>query len=237
MRRGPALRRRLLLPTAVLVLAGAALAEIPPLPADLATHGWAELRFDGKRPNRYEALGADGIRLISDGSVSMAFRPVAAELSSTPLLTWRWRVLESGPPTALDVRGEDDRPAAVYVGFPYDPARASLWERMRRAVVELRQGADAPGKVLVYVWGGKRPAGATFESPYMGESSSNRVLRSGDAPTGMWFEERVDLAADFVASFGYPAPDPTRIAVSADSDDTASRSVAEIEGLVFAERP
>ncbi len=232
----PAQRGPWLLALALLLAAPAAVADGPD--ATLTAAGWQELRFDDKTPNSYSALEDGGVRITTNASVSMLYRPeTAASLAQTPMLRWRWRVLEAGPATDLTVKGADDRPAALYVSFPYDSARASFWERMRRPLVEMSQGADAPGKVLVYVWGGKQPRGTRFDSPYMGSASGNWVLRSGAAPTGTWFEEAVDLVADFEAAFGYAPPDPVQIAVSADSDDSAARSVAEITEIRFAARP
>ena len=229
-------RRGAWLPALVLLFAApAAIAD--GLDAALTADGWKELRFAGKAPNSYSALDGGGVRIATVESMSMLFRREAAAIAQTPMLSWRWRVLEAGPATDLAIKGADDRSAALYVSFPYDSARASLWERIRRPVVELGQGADAPGKVLVYVWGGVRPRGTRFDSPHMGSASGNWVLRSGAAPTGTWFEESVDLAADFEAVFGYPAPDPVQIAVSADSDDSAARSVAEITDIRFGPRP
>lgn len=219
---------------ALCILPAAAAAPLDPV---LAARGWQELRFDDKTPNRYEALSGNGLRLVSDSSVSMIYRPATANLERTPLLRWRWRVLSVGPATDLAVKGADDRPIALYVGFPYEPDRAGLWERMRRPLVELKKGASAPGKVLVYVWGGTQPRGTRFDSPYMGTASGNMVLRPGDAATGGWVAESVDLAADFKMVFGYPAPAPVQIAISGDSDDSNSRSVAEITDIVFAARP
>lgn len=217
--------------------AAGALAAAGGLAPELAARGWSELRFDGKTPNSVQPFGESGLRLISDRSVSMVYRPLSVDLARTPLLRWRWRVLEAGPAADLATKGKDDRPAAIYVGFPYDPDHAGLWERMKRPLVELRQGADAPGKVLVYVWGGNRAAGARFDSPYMGDASANRIIRPGDAPTAVWFEETVDVAADFREAFGYTAPDPVQLALSADSDDTDSRSVAEVADLAFVAEP
>jgi len=62
------------------------------------------------------------------------------------------------------------------------------------------------------------------------------ILRPGATPTGRWFRESVDFAADFKKMFGYPPTAPMYIALSADSDDTASRSVALISDIAFSEK-
>ena len=59
------------------------------------------------------------------------------------------------------------------------------------------------------------------------------ILRAGEAPTGRWFDEKVDFVADFKMAFGYPAPAPSYIAISGDADDTDSASEALIAGIMF----
>ena len=59
------------------------------------------------------------------------------------------------------------------------------------------------------------------------------ILRSGDAPTGQWFTEQIDFAADFERAFNARAPAPAYVAVSADADDTIGQSLALIADIAF----
>ena len=70
-------------------------------------------------------------------------------------------------------------------------------------------------------------------NPYSGPDGVIYILRSGNAPTGRWFNETIDIAADFERAFDYPAPAPIYIAISADADDTESSSVALIADIRF----
>jgi hypothetical protein len=63
-----------------------------------------------------------------------------------------------------------------------------------------------------------------------------RVLRPADSPTGEWFAERVDIAQDYRDSFGEDPPDPSQIAISADTDDTGSTSSGFVATLAFVGR-
>jgi hypothetical protein len=62
------------------------------------------------------------------------------------------------------------------------------------------------------------------------------VLRPADSPTGQWFEERVDIAQDYREAFGEDPPDPTQVAISADTDDTGSTSRGFVADLAFVGR-
>jgi hypothetical protein len=200
----------------------------------LQAQGWRELPNPNKAENAYRASPEGAIEVVSHNSVSTLYRPVDANLRERPTLTWRWRVEEPAPATDLSAKGQDDCSLAVYVGFPYSSDQASFFERLKRPLVETWAGEDAPGRVLRYVFCGRHQRGEVVESPYLGSAGFIRVLRPADSPTGKWFEEQVDLAADYRLAFGEEPPDPTQIAIQADTDNTRSQSRAFVADLAFA---
>lgn len=218
---------------AALLLGLALAAGAAPLPVAPDLPGWRPFAFDGKPANRFRATAEGAIEVASAGSVSLLYHDVAPELARTPCLTWRWRVERTMPPTDIARKGGDDRPVAIYVTFPYDAEEASTGERMKRVLVELVQGRDAPGRVLVYMWGGKSPRDSVVESPYLGSFGALIVLRPGDAPLGQWFAEEVDIAKDYARVFKKPARQPNQVAIGADSDDTGLESLAQVAELRF----
>ena len=208
-----------------------------PVKSDLAMAGWQEFEFDGKRRNNFVG-GADGsIEINTDASASLIFLPIDVDPAATPRLSWRWRVDENLPATDLSRRGGDDRPAAIFVFFEWDPDAASLKERMMRPLVEAWKGRDAPGRLLSYTWGGDHPTGSLIESAYFGGAGMQVILQNSNAPTGEWVSEDVDVAADYERIFGAPPPPIRQLAISADSDDTGGRSRASIIELMFGAAP
>ena len=203
---------------------------------ELEAKGWREVPNPNKKENVFRA-GPDGaIEVVSDDSVSTLYTPVEVDLDQRPVLRWRWRVDEPAPATDLSVKGQDDCSLAVYVGFPFDPEQASFFERLKRPLVESWVGDDAPGRVLRYVFCGSHERGEVVESPYLGSAGVIKVLRPADSPTGVWFEEQVDLAADYRDAFGEEPPDPTQLAIQADTDNTHSKSRAYIADIAFVPR-
>jgi hypothetical protein len=215
-----------------ILLEGFAVAAGIVVPAELAALGWRPLGFDGKTANRYRLVAPDTIEVESERSASLLYRAVAPA-ATDGCLAWRWRVDQTMPPTDLTRKGADDRPAALYVSFRYDAEEATIPERMQRAMIELTQGRDAPGHVLIYVWGGKVPRGSVLASPYLGSIGALVVLRRGDAPTGEWFNEQVDVAADYARIFQRKPIAPYQVAIGADSDDTRSSSLARVADIRF----
>lgn len=199
-----------------------------PLDPALAAAGWTHAPYEGLAPARFRAT-ANGIAIEGTGAGSFVWRATPGRAAC---LAWRWRVEHGPPPTDLTRRGGEDRAIALTVGFSGWPTRASLWQRTQHAVAQARAGDHVlPRSALIYVWGGTGQEPATFYSPWMGGLGKVRVLRPATAPTGRWFEERVDLAADWTASFGGPPPPLQEIAIGTDTDDTGARILAMIENI------
>jgi hypothetical protein len=189
------------------------------LTSGLEAQGWRELPNPHKSENHFSLAPDGAIEVASEDSVSTLYRPANVDLAKRPILSWRWRVDQAAPATDLSAKGEDDCSLAVYVGFPYGPERASFVERMKRKLVEAWAGENAPGRVLRYVFCGEGARGEMVESPYLGDAGMIKVLRPASAPTGQWFQEQVDVVADYRKAFG-----------------EKPESRAEVEGLAFVAR-
>lgn len=201
-----------------------------PLDPGLAAAGWRHEPYEGLIPARFAAI-PDGVLVEGEGAGSFIWRPVEGRPAC---LTWRWRVDLGPPPTDLTRRGGDDRAVTVSVGFAGWPTRATLWQRTQHAVAQSQAGRHSlPRSVLIYAWGGTGREPPHFYSPWMGGLGKVRVLRPASAPRGLWFEERVDLAADWRAAFGGEAPPLQEIAISTDTDDTRARISARVEAIRF----
>lgn len=207
----------------------------PDMADALAARGWREIVFDGYAENRWIAIPG-GVRVISDRSVSILFRPLAADLARRPILRWRWRTSTAPAPTDLTRTKGEDRALGVYVGFPYEPDRASFWEALKRRTIVALRGEEAPGRLLTYVWGGDRPRGTVLRRDADGDAGAIRILRTPSAPVNAWLSERVDVAADFRAAFGWQAPNPTHIGIVSDSDDTGRAIDASVVDIAYEAR-
>lgn len=199
----------------------------------LQTKGWNEFLFDGLQANRFTARDDGGIGVISQGGVSLLKMPVSIDIDTLPALQWRWCVTEAAPATSLSIKGADDRSLAIYVAFPFIAEEASAFERIERKIVEATVGKDAPGRILMYVWGGEENRGTLIESPHLGNSGMMKVLRPAESPKNQWFQETINIADDYQAFFGTYPPNPSFIAISADTDDTNSASRGIVTDIEF----
>ncbi|MFG6569331.1 MULTISPECIES: DUF3047 domain-containing protein [Sulfitobacter] len=211
---------------ATLFIAFVALAaNAPPLYAQGKTipfdGSWKEQGLLRLFSNEY---GLQGRRLdvISDGTVSVLWRPVSAALGTAKAAMWEWSVTQGVKGTDLTRRGGDDRNLALYFIF-VDPQTASTLGRTTARKL-LR---DPNTRALVYVWGGNHAKGALLNSPYS-TGLKSKILQT--AQTGN-FTENVNLDRDFVRAFGDMPKVLVGLAVTADSDDTDGKILAAIQDL------
>ncbi|NNK67410.1 MAG: DUF3047 domain-containing protein [Rhodobacteraceae bacterium] len=184
---------------------------------------WKEQGFLRLFSNDYIQRGRQ-LDVISDGTVSLLWRPVDRSHRFAEAASWAWRVREGVSATDLTVKGGDDRNLSVYFVFVNpDRAEALSGGNARRI---LREGS---ARGLIYVWGGAHEAGSVLQSPYSSRLRT-KILRVAD--TGEHRED-VDLEDDFRTAFGDDPGALIGLAISADSDDTDGRIVASIADLVL----
>ena len=219
----------------VLQITGPSAAATLPTAVDLEAAGWRQLTLPGKSPNRFVGRPDGTIEVRTDDSASFLYFDVSGKSEGARYLTWRWRVDQASASTDLTQKGADDRPLALHVWFPERGGDRDPLEILGGAVAWALD-VPVPGKVLTYVWGGQAERGSSMANPYLEDDGRMIVLRPGDTPKGRWFEESVDLAADFETAFGYSAPPAAYVAVSADFDDTMGSSMALIGDIMLTAR-
>lgn len=217
------MHRRIFLGTAMACAAGAGLAQqAVPVRFDA---GWRALTFPRLTPTRF-GLGGTTVTIEGDASASLIYLPAPAQARDARRASWSWSVDSSVPPTDLSRKGGDDRNIALYFVF-MDPQAAAALDP---ATPPRRLLSNRSARVLMYVWGGNHAPGSVLASPYLRGRGWTVALRP--AGTG---RDRVqaDLAGDYARAFGGAAGALVGLAVSADSDDTASRLRASLSDLTL----
>ncbi len=227
------------------VLAGAAVAQAAPgklTPFSQAAPGgeppppWRHQTLPKvERENRF-ALVEDGghtvLQVSSSSAASTLVHPVTVDPARTPVLTWRWKVSNVVAGSDFMRKSGDDYAARVYVLFDYPSERLPLVDRVKIALARSLHGTELPTAAIAYVWGNAQAVGARGPNPYT-DRVHMVVVESGIARTGQWLEVRRNVAADFQAAFGEPAPPVVGVAVSADTDNTREAVTAWFGDLRF----
>ncbi len=215
------------------MVAGMALAARPAAAAPVPLGGgWYAAEYAGIGAAQFALRGEWGVSVHAPaGHGGFVYRRLAG---AATCLSWRWRV-EAGPPgTDLTRRGGDDRALSIAVGFAGWPPGVSLWQRTQYSVAQAQTPSHTlPRAMLLFVWGGTGREPPRFPSPWMAGLGQVRILRTAGAPRGAWFEESVDLPAEWAAAFGGTPPPLQEIAIGCDADDTRTRVEAMVERIAF----
>jgi len=187
------------------------------LPAEGVPRGWQLKEFTGQAA--VEVVRNEGrvaMRLRSDRASFAVHRDVVVDPKQFPYLTWSWKVTQL--PAAGDVRdsARDDQAAQLYVVFP-------RWPSPRTA-----------SDVIGYVWDSRAPVGVQLTHP---KASNVRivVVESGRTALDRWQRYQRNVAEDYVALFGKPAPRVGKVAVMVDSNDTRAEAEAFVGDIFFSQ--
>lgn len=221
--------KRMILCTALVLAATTAMASDAP----------TILRFSNSAPGTQLPAGwknypmsrdtaTASIRLVRDGATTVLHIEANKDaggivnrvhLSADHRLSWRWKVDHSVAKADLEQKHGDDFAARVYVFFDVPSSELTFGERIKLKLARAVMGVDLPRAALCYVWDNTHPIGTIAPNVYYG-AVRTIVLQSGNGKAGQWQAEHRDLAADFRAAFGRPAPAITGVALASDADNT-----------------
>ena len=135
------------------------------------------------------------------------------DLSETPILEWRWKVVTLPAGGDSRRRETDDQAAQIYVVWPRFP------ESLR-------------SRIIGYVWDTTAPVGTIVKSQKTG-TVTYVVVQSGTARLGQWITEQRNVVDDFRKIYGETPDNPGAISVAIDSNDTHSTAEAFIGEILF----
>lgn len=194
--------------------------------ASLEDGGWELIGVPGQAETTFQLMGDGVLKVVSDHSVAFLYKRVE---DAGPRLQWRWLVDDMGLPSDLARVGEDDRPIAIHLWFPEEEGQGSLFGGLAELF-----GFPRVGNALTYVWGGSEHAPRISPNPHLPEGQGVIiVLRNQSEQMPKWVHETVEYQADYFSAFGKPAPTPTYVAISGDSDDLGGVRRASIADLSF----
>jgi len=200
---------------------------------------WRPLVF-GKigRHTRYDVVEEGTNRVLraeAQASASGLTHTNTFDVTSSPVLTWRWKaeaVFAEGDARRKD---GDDYPIRVYVVFKYDPQHADFGTRAMYGLARKRYGAYPPHSSLNYIWANRQQEQRILSSPYT-DRSKMIILRAGTNDVGQWVEERVNILDDYRTAFGEDPPSEASLAVMSDSDNTGEAVVSYVDALELRRR-
>lgn len=200
--------------------------------------GWTSYAMSRHKPAAHMAIvrdGADDVFGIDANDAAGAIAHVL-DMPAATTLSWRWKIDHSVEKADLSKKSGDDFAARVYVFFDVPRSQLSWVQRMKLNLASRTLGHAMPTAALCYVWDNHHPVGTIAPNAYFGEVKTI-VVQSGNAHAGSWQSQQRDLATDFRAAFGRPAPRVTGIALASDTDNTGGQVKAWFGDLTLAPAP
>jgi hypothetical protein len=215
-----------------LVPLDAGVTPVPPPPWHVAG-----LPLQKKPFTRFEMVPLDGKRVLrveADRSYGNLVHPLQSEEPGR-YLSWRWRVDLPNEHANLRVTGGDDSAAEVCVMFDLPMNAVPFVDRQLVWLARAHSTELLPTATVCYVWDAHFPIGTVLDNAFT-RRIRMIVVRGANTPLRAWRSERRDVRADFLLLFGDEAttvPDIVGVGISADADNTQSRSLAYIADLVL----
>jgi hypothetical protein len=193
---------------------------------------WEPLTFPKIKTHSTYTLVAQGgksvLRAESHASASAIVCRRTFNIYENPRLRWRWKVAELADRGNPKDKTGDDYPIRVYVMFQYDPALASLGDRLIYKATKVFYGKYPPHSTLNYVWTGTKIPERFLVSPYT-EKARIVILEKGRQRIGEWVEESVNVLDDYRKTFGKDPPATAGLAIMSDTDNTGTSAVAYLD--------
>ncbi len=194
--------------------------------------GWETLTFPKIKTHSTYTLVPEGSKFVlkaeSHASASAIVYRRTFNIYENPRLRWRWKVEQFSDRGNPKEKAGDDYPLRVYVIFQYDPAQASLGERLLYNATKTIYGKYPPHSSLNYVWTGASIPERFIVSPYT-DKAYMVILEKGRQRVGRWVEESVNVLDDYRQAFGKEPPPTAELAVMSDTDNTGASAVAYLD--------
>ena len=156
--------------------------------------------------------GTSALQVKCDKSTGGIIIAPGVDLKKTPIMRWRWRLLNY--PDKADGRNpkRDDQPIGLYLGF---------------------NEGFIKKKSIAYRWEDITPKDYEGSTTYAGILSVHFiVMRNNQTKTGEWVTECRNVAEDFKRVYG-KVPKKFALSIIGNSQYTASNTVAELDFIEF----
>ena len=201
--------------------------------------GWKEITYFRTRKNKM-SLSKDGVRTTlkvkSMGSASAIMKRLNVDLSSFPVLVWRWKINRVSGMAIENRNDRNDSAARIRVisgnektKIPIkSPGISKLFEKFGFHLGEF----EPKGLKIDYIWGNTMPQGKVIDYP---KSNNHKVVivESGNKKANKWVWEKRNIAEDFRKFFNSSPSNLTGIVVLTDTDQTNNGVTAWYSSIIM----
>lgn len=223
----------------VILLAGCAAVPVVDAPAtsiapfsaggETLPKGWQPLIINRtKTPTEYRLARDPVTREIvlhatADAAASGLRQPLDVDPAASPVVRWRWRVVDLIVGADNQDRYAEDSPVRLMLFFDGDKSALPLKEQMMMETARLLTGQELPYSTLMYIWENRFPVGTVLPNSF---TSQVKMFVAGSGPDvrlGQWKDFERNYVEDYRRAFGASPGRLVGVGIMTDTDNTGER--------------
>jgi hypothetical protein len=193
---------------------------------------WEDFEYpESRKKTEYTIIHTDTssyLKAESRSSASGLIHKKRFNPQNTPILEWRWRIVQADCPTDGREKSGDDYPFRIFILFDDDSAAFSLWETITYSALRLIYGFDVPESSLCFVW-----TNIKYEEKYYNNPFSNRVkiipLTAKPDMINRWVHHKVNIDSVFQTIYKRSCPEKAALAIMSDTDNTGGSAIVYLD--------
>ena len=195
--------------------------------------GWSLFEMaPGHTQTRYdlvESAVGTAVRARSQGGLSSLYTESRIDLSTHPILEWRWKI-DRLAKTDVTKKSRNDVTAGIVVTFAH--TELGLFQSLQRFLMNLLGYYVVPDRTLIYFWANRVQEGSAHKGPVV-DWQPKVAVRSGSTHVGTWVTERRNVLKDYQTVFGSPPPPVTNVSIITETNNTREMVTAYYGDILF----
>lgn len=178
---------------------------------------WKSKQFSGQ--TNYQLVLKKDLRVLkaqSHASASGLYKEQRVDLRKTPYLNWSWQVENTLENLNEQSKEGDDYVARVYVVVS---GGLAFWKT----------------RAINYVWASSSAKGQIWENAFVGKNAMMIALRSKEANSGQWYNEKRNILDDLKQQFGEDIRYIDAVAIMTDTDNSGGNATAFYSDIYFSD--
>ena len=223
----------------VILLAGCAAVPVVDAPAtsiapfsaggETLPKGWQPLIINRtKTPTEYR-LARDPVtreivlHAMADAAASGLRQPLDVDPAASPVVRWRWRVVDLIVGADNQDRYAEDSPVRLMLFFDGDKSALPIKEQMMMETARLLTGQELPYSTLMYIWENRFPVGTVLPNSFTSQVKMFVAGSGPDVQLGQWKDFERNYVEDYRRAFGASPGRLIGVGIMTDTDNTGER--------------
>jgi len=196
--------------------------------------GWTLFELaNGHKQTKYDRVDSEKgtvVRARSEGAISTLKVDHRIDLTTHPILTWRWKIDRLAKTANVRDRTRNDITAAVILGFEHDDL--TLLQRLKHFTLRIMGYHIASQRALIYFWGSQAERGSVSKNLHA-DWFTQIAVRSGSTHVGTWVPERRNVLKDYRTIYGTEPPPIVNVSITTETNNTQEPVTAYYGDILF----